>query len=282
MKIGLVLAGGMAKGAYQIGVLRALQEVIPPEEIEYMSCASIGVLNGYAFATGNLDRAEKMWRTICSGDTRLLVTHVLRSSLLQQNIVNLHDPETPIKPKFYASLYDMTCRNIVYKELSKLPQEKLPLYLKASVAMPIYNRAVAIGAASYFDGAMVDNIPVYPLMQHGLDYVICVYFDDTSYEFESKAFDKRVIKITFPNSSVLRQSLLMEKNSIEAMIKDGYERTKHLLQYYFCKGYDNLDYIYSAISYEDRKRPKKLRLTGDVVVTKLNQLTQKFSKRKIQ
>ena len=64
MNIGLVLSGGMAKGAYQIGALKALNHFIPLEEIKYISCASIGVLNGYAYATESLDRAEKMWKNI--------------------------------------------------------------------------------------------------------------------------------------------------------------------------------------------------------------------------
>ena len=46
MKIGLVLCGGMAKGAYQIGVLRAIREFVPREDITTISCASVGVLNG--------------------------------------------------------------------------------------------------------------------------------------------------------------------------------------------------------------------------------------------
>lgn len=51
MNIGLVLSGGMAKGAYQIGVLRAISEYIPISEIKYISCESIGVFNGYALLT---------------------------------------------------------------------------------------------------------------------------------------------------------------------------------------------------------------------------------------
>ena len=62
MNIGLVLSGGMGKGAYQIGALRALNEFIPLKEIKYISCASVGVLNGYAYATDNLDVAEDIWK----------------------------------------------------------------------------------------------------------------------------------------------------------------------------------------------------------------------------
>ena len=47
MHIGLVLSGGMGKGAYQIGALTAIDEFFNPSEFEYVSAASIGVLNMY-------------------------------------------------------------------------------------------------------------------------------------------------------------------------------------------------------------------------------------------
>ena len=46
MNIGLVLSGGMAKGAYQVGALKAINELFPKGSIKYISASSIGVLNG--------------------------------------------------------------------------------------------------------------------------------------------------------------------------------------------------------------------------------------------
>ena len=282
MNIGLVLSGGMAKGAYQIGALRAISNFIPREEMKYISCASIGVLNGYAYATDHLDRAEDMWKSLCNPDTRLLVTQLLRSSILQQNIKNIHDPDRPLSSTFYCTLFDWSGRNIVYKDLSAVEQESLPLYLKASVAMPIYNRSVPLDGASYFDGAMIDNIPVHPLLKHNLDYIFCIYFDDTSYRFENTYFDNKVIKITFPSESVLKQSVIFKQNSIEDMIKDGYDRTMYILNMVFAKGIKDLDYIYGAIEYMNRgTKNNGFRITGDVLVTNLNRITQKLTKRKI-
>ena len=44
-KIGLVLSGGMAKGAYQAGALCAINEYFSPTDFDYVSSASIGTLN---------------------------------------------------------------------------------------------------------------------------------------------------------------------------------------------------------------------------------------------
>lgn len=281
MNIGLVLSGGMAKGAYQIGALQALNNFVPFNEIKYISCASIGVLNGYAYATENLDRAEQMWKNICSNDTRLVITQILRSSMLQQNIKSIYDADKKISSNFYCSLLDLSHRSIVYKDLSEVDCNDIPLYLKASVAMPIYNRSVQLDNTSYFDGAMVDNIPVYPLLKHNLDYIICIYFDDTCYKFENTYFDNKIIKITFPCESLLKQSVVFRQDSIDNMIKYGYDRTMYLLKTVFSEGYENLEYIYHTIEYMNQnKKSNSLRITGDVLVTNLNKLTQRLTKRK--
>ncbi len=282
MNIGLVLAGGMAKGAYQIGALRAITNFLPLSEIKFVSCASIGVLNGYAYVTDNLDGAEDMWKNLCKDNAKFFITQILKSSVLQKNIVELYESSNDLSSTFYCSLLDISHRNIVYKDLSTVGCEQVSDYLKASVAMPVYNRAVQIDGTSYYDGAMIDNIPVYPLLKHDPDYIICIYFDDTCYKFESKNIDNKIIKITFPCKSVVKQSLVFKKESIEQMISDGYDRSMEVLEKVFSKGYKNLDHIYSAI--EDMNvntKNNSLRITGDVLVTNLNKITQKLTKKKV-
>jgi predicted acylesterase/phospholipase RssA len=62
-KIGLVLAGGGGKGAYEIGVWRGLVEK-GITNFAAISGTSIGGLNGYLVARGKLDDAEKLWRKL--------------------------------------------------------------------------------------------------------------------------------------------------------------------------------------------------------------------------
>ena len=282
MNIGLVLSGGMAKGAYQIGVLRAISEYIPISEIKYISCASIGVLNGYAFVTNKLDLAEEMWRNVCINDTRFFINQILRSSMLQQNIVKACSLDDVVCSHLYCTLFNLNHRNIVYKDLSTVEVEKMPLYLKASVAMPLYNKSVKIDETSYFDGAMVDNIPVYPILMQKLDYVICVHFDDCWYKFKKQNYDDRVINITFPNKNIVKQSVIFKQNSIEKMLKDGYNMTDELLKLIFTDGYDNLDSVYKNIKYLNSISHRKyVRITGDAFVTNLNKFAQILTKKQI-
>lgn len=281
MNIGLVLSGGMAKGAYQIGALKALSHFVPAREIRYISCASVGVINGYAYMTDNLDRVEQMWKDICNDDARLIISQILRSTMLQRYIETLYDEGKVLSSSFYCSLLDLGHRNVVYKDLSMIEHSLVPLYLKASVAMPIYNKAVRIGNEAYYDGAVVDNIPVYPLMKHNLDYVICIYFDDICYRFENTYFDNKIIKLTFPGGNLLESSVVFKQDSIEEMIQSGYERTMRRLKVLFAEGYEDFEYIYRIISCLAGSENSRLRITGDVLVTNLNKITQKLTKRKI-
>lgn len=67
MKVGLVLSGGGAKGAYQVGVLKALREL--GTRIDAVSGASIGALNGGVLASAPsidvaIERLELLWKRL--------------------------------------------------------------------------------------------------------------------------------------------------------------------------------------------------------------------------
>ena len=59
--IGLVLAGGGAKGAYQVGVWQALCEMGLDRIITGMSGSSIGAINALLFSSVGLDAARQVW-----------------------------------------------------------------------------------------------------------------------------------------------------------------------------------------------------------------------------
>ena len=62
--IGLVLAGGGGKGAYQIGVWKYLHECGLDRYVCAVSGTSVGSLNAALFASGDFQRAEDLWLTI--------------------------------------------------------------------------------------------------------------------------------------------------------------------------------------------------------------------------
>lgn len=281
MNVGVVLSGGMAKGAYQIGVLKALNDFIPLDNIKFFSCSSVGALNGYAYATQKLGVAERMWRELCADQCKLTINQVLRDNMLWKNIVQLCDPPR-LNSKFYCCLFDYSRFNVVYKELSSTNSSLLPLHLCASVTLPLCKKAVKIGESSYFDGAIIDNIPVYPLVKHDLYYIICVHFDDISYQFENDIFDKKTIKIVVPCRSAIKQSIVLSKERIDEMIESGYVFAYEILRNVFAKGRENLEHIYRFIGTSDgRAKKRELRITGSACLTNINKFALKLTKRKI-
>ena len=59
---GLVLAGGGAKGSYQVGVYQALMELgwLP----DVITGASVGSLNAALFVMGKVNEAADLWRSL--------------------------------------------------------------------------------------------------------------------------------------------------------------------------------------------------------------------------
>ena len=67
MKIGLVLSGGGAKGAYQAGVVKALSEL--DTQVDMVAGASIGALNAAILASSSslkegAEKMEELWMTL--------------------------------------------------------------------------------------------------------------------------------------------------------------------------------------------------------------------------
>jgi NTE family protein len=277
LDIGLVSSGGLAKGTYQLGALYALNEFIPPEHIKYISFASIGALNGYAYASGNLDLVKKMWQNACCGEERVNVVRLMKGKVLPAFIDKLVERSEPASSKLYCALYDHGNKKIVYRDLRSVEKETHADYLKASIAMPSVNKPVSVSGTSFYDGGVIDNIPVWPLTKHSLDYVICMYYDDSTIQFENTVFDEKVIKITFPNASAFRESLFLHNDSVDSSVSAGYDRASFILKNALSGGYEDVDSVYAAIGSMNRNLGKrKTRLSVDVIASNLNKITQKL------
>ena len=62
--VGLVLAGGGAKGAYQAGVIRALWDLDLIDNINVVSGVSIGTLNALCLCMKDRDLIDKSWKSL--------------------------------------------------------------------------------------------------------------------------------------------------------------------------------------------------------------------------
>ena len=278
--VGLVLSGGMAKGAYQIGALQAIREVFQPSDIKFVSGASIGALNAYAFLTQGLSKGIELWKSVNSKNNRRFVTALLKSCFMQDAIKTIIS-NVEIKNTFYTPLVNLKKRNLIYADIGKVPKENIEAYLRASVSMPIFNSGVQIDGERYFDGAMIDNIPIHPILKHKIDYVVCIYFDNYNYIFESRYFDNKVLKINFTDDKIISSSLCFKLDDIENMIEEGYSKTKRIMEFAFANGVNEIESIYKKIEHLNVLNGNKnvRRITGDIIVDNMNKVAKKFMRK---
>lgn len=281
-KIGLVLSGGMVKGAYQIGVLETLLKYIPLDQFHMVSASSIGTINSYAFLSGQLDYAKEIWLTTKLKKNYTFVGSLLRKSFLQETIKNL-SINNPLKCNhFYVPLLNCKDKVLEYTDFTDLDSELLEKYLNASIALPGFNHPVEINGVKYFDGAMIDNIPITPFKNSDMDYIICVYFDNTDYLFENEKLDQKIIRINFTNNASLRSSLYAQNEHIIQMIEEGRKKSELICKELFKNGFEDVEYILekNKLLKEDFSE-KHIRISGDIIVNNMNKVVQKLIKKNI-
>lgn len=278
-RIGLVLSGGMLKGAYQLGALKSISKWIPKGYIKCVSGASIGALNAYAYLTEKLEIAEKLWnldsqKWDCSNLGRLM-----KSPHLYTLIDKIQDSKDYIDPLFYIPLLNISTRRLEYINMKKSDPKSRMLSLKASITLPPFKHAVRLLDSYYYDGAMIDNIPVNPLLKEELDYIICIYFDHEDFSFGSTEFDQKVIRLNFMDRKQFTPSIRVDQESILSMIDRGFQKTESVLAELLYHGIGDLEYIHQKnlqIQSSIPIRKRNYRISGDIIVNRLNRVAKHF------
>ncbi len=282
-KIGLVLAGGLAKGAYQAGVLRAIGELFSPTDFSCISAASVGVLNAYGFASGRLDYAWESWNSISADGGSMLITSMLHSPTLKKAIDGLWAENDRLPCPLYCALLDLGAFTCEYVNLQQVDPTLTGRYLHAAIAMPLGNLPVKIGKQRFFDGGYVDNIPVYPLLAHKPDYIICCHFDGYHYMYEDEDTDSRILEIVFPDDKLMSRSIFFQHESIVYMMQAGYDNARAKLEAIFGKGTEDVERIRAEIrALNEADGSQRPRLTFDVAITNLNKMSRRLTRKKIR
>lgn len=185
--IGLVLSGGGGKGAYQVGVLKALKENGLLDSVTSISGASIGAVNAMLYAMDDIDIMYTAWdnidmQTIFDVDLEMLIQnrpYFSRDELLA--MIEKYIDFTKIKSGKY-NIYNSICRLTAsgqdmvaeYRKLSDYNVDTIKKILLASTALPLIYEAVNIDGEFYRDGGICDNEPVKPLYDAGVRQFIII------------------------------------------------------------------------------------------------------------
>ena len=208
----LVLAGGGARGSYQVGVWRALTELGWRPQI--ITGTSVGSLNGAMFALDLYETARDMWLTIRRQDVmELPEEHADLSELhaflrdavraggmdvtpLEEIVERVLDEDKLRASPIRFGLVTVEQKGLKARELplEEIPQGKVKDYLLASAACFPALRARQIDGVKFLDGGYSDNMPTGLAKTMGADELVCV--------------DLEGVGITRPNRTGLPTTLI--------------------------------------------------------------------------
>ncbi len=196
---GLVLDGGGARGAYQIGAWKALHEA--GVQIRGIAGTSVGALNGALICMGDVDEAEHIWKEMTFSKVmdvdddwmeRLFQKEVPMRELLKELMLRLRDggiDVTPLKDLIHNVLDEDRIRSAGIdfslltfslsdmKELDltldEIPEGLLADFLLASACLLGFKNEPLHGK-TYLDGGVINNVPLNSLVKQGYRDIITV------------------------------------------------------------------------------------------------------------
>lgn len=200
MKRAVVLGGGGSRGAYQIGVWKALREL--SIDVQLVTGTSIGALNGALMVQGDFAEACRLWETATINEviangldlTRDLGYYLEQSGkilpLAKTYLAEKGMDITPFKQfikrycredVFFSSPMDYCLMTVRFPSMEPLEVDKSMIapgmmnqWLLASAscfpAFPLCH----IEEENYIDGGYYDNLPIDTAFRMGADEVIAV------------------------------------------------------------------------------------------------------------
>lgn len=276
MKTAVVLSGGGAKGAYQIGVWKALKKMHIKYDI--VTGTSAGALNGAFMTQKDYYKAIWMWENInfdmildnqMNGDFKTLsgkkeiikgyVKGIVSDEGIGMNVSKLENTiDKYINPrKFYNSdvdfgLVTVNLSNLKPITLTKkeIPEEKLKDYLMASATCFPAFKVKNIDNEKYIDGGYYDNLPINLAVDMGADNIIAVDLGSIGLKKRLKNKDVKVTNIVPKNN--LGSFLVFDSYYSKRAIRFGYNDTmkvfKRLEGDKFTFKKNQLDYLYYKYS----------------------------------
>ncbi len=190
---GLVLAGGGGKGAYQVGVYKALCECGFDDKILGIAGSSVGALNMCLFAQYNVELCEKIWSNIKPNQfirPDLKYFDLKEGFFGREGLIDImnrnidYEKVADSDMSLYATIsrYDEMgggTPDAEYSRLNGKSQEMIQKIMLASSALPVIYEPVRIGDYLYRDGGLTDNFPIEPLYRDGIRNFIVIPLSTT-------------------------------------------------------------------------------------------------------
>lgn len=259
-KIGLVFDGGGGKGAYQVGVWKALKEAGLDKCVTAIAGTSVGGLNAALFVKGDLKLAEKIWTKDISkintleigkgvgelidqnlGDMSFFseskidcfITTTNKGGGRDNGIIDTAADGKHIKKFVSGKAVYFNMRYIDDKRDALLNASMRKSVLLATSALPVLCRAIKIDGKHYIDGGVMDNSPYYPLLfKKGTDTIIVVHLgtEKAIYDKFGVSDDVSILEIvpSGDTGGFFNGTVNFDTKHAEALMKMGYNDAKGL------------------------------------------------------
>jgi NTE family protein len=224
MKRGLVLEGGGARGAYQIGALKALRE-LGYREFSAITGSSVGAINGALYAMGDFDYLYDLWYNarpsrIIKGDDKTL-ERLMYFDFGGADMKKIHrfvrgiftDGGLDISPlkellrervdedklrgqdlRFGLVTVSLTERKPLEIFLEDIPEGELVDYILASANLPVFKMEKKEGNL-FIDGGFYDNVPLRLMLETDVEEVIVLRLNSKGIVQKVKDVDRPVIEV---------------------------------------------------------------------------------------
>lgn len=201
-KVGFVCDGGLARGAYHMGVYKAY--IDNGYQFDGFVGTSIGALNAVMLASGKYEIASKLWENItldqifeteisdflthtfpkinrkCFKSIKTVTRKMIKEKGVDTTLIrelieaNIDEKEVrEVGTDFGLVTYSRSEKKAYEIFLDEIPNGKLTDYLMASSNFPGF-KAQVIDDEKFIDGALYNNCPINMLLDKGYDEVIAV------------------------------------------------------------------------------------------------------------
>lgn len=301
MKIGLVLAGGGGKGAYELGVWKALRDLGISKYISVFSGTSIGAFNAVLFAMDDIKKAEQLWDEV----TMDKLVPVTKKELIKRGIgLYIGGKNIQLAKKFLNDNIDLgaisnegavevidkyldcekikennkicyvTCAtlstfNVKYFRLNDYDNEIGKKMVLASASLPLIYDSTELFGERYIDGGMADNVPIQPAYGENCDIIIVVLLSK----------EVTIDRALYPNSKliIISPENLME-NTISGVLNLDADAKARRIKEGYIDAMNKLEPVMDIVKYIYDKEEENKNPTLYKMYNSLKKLTNKFKK----
>ncbi|WP_027107558.1 patatin-like phospholipase family protein [Lacticigenium naphthae] len=248
-KTALVFGGGGAKGSFQLGVWKALEEL--KVNVDIVTGSSVGALNAVMYAQGKREIAEDLWREIelnnilaiemqNTENKTQVARELFKESILKQGISTEPllklirrsiENENAIRQssiKLGITVTNFKTLQTEYYTLEDIPNGQLANYLLASASFFPAMEKVKIQGKYYIDGGIKDNIPIdFAVKLGGNQFIVVDVQGPGLSKSVNPTLNKKIIMIQTPWD--LGGLLVFNRERMHLNSQLGYLETKKVL-----------------------------------------------------